>query len=576
MPSRARTVWRLSTDGQYVRQIGYTLSRSGKRVQAKFRLGANRKEAKRRDLLIRQLWDQVEATAQAQPINWPAELLAAAKAAAATGRAVITLERSDGEDSGTYALRVADLRATMKDAHVEPADQHANRMGRHLWQSGADMLRWINRVQTGKFEVPARYSTVMGRENEVAGPSLHEALRSYIVWLESEYADPDREVTAWGRTQIRQVGTLLDHHRDCPLAQLDYSAVEEMIRYWRKRPLSRVKGSGKPVAKKSAQNYIKTLKGFLKWLHRAEKYEWRRPADLEDIRTRVELVEGDRAPQLVADDLFTLDELAILYKYATPLERMFLLLSLNCHFGQAEISTLRMDEIFLESPHSKKQQEVLGYVGGPQDSFIRRSRRKTSVYGEWLLFPHTVQALEWALARRKRHARVSDEGRLILNDKGRPYDEPTASGNANQQIANRFADLIRRVQQDGRPEFAKRPFKMIRKTAATMIRELADGEIQGLFTSHGQPVATDDLADVYAVRPFGKLFVAIRKLQDRLEPVFATVGSSPFEARPKGSTPLSKREDLIKLANSGLSVAEIASATALSRSSVYRHLKNSN
>ena len=55
MPARARTVWKLSVDGQYVRQIGWTVSRTGKRTQAKFRLGGNRKEAKRRDEIIRQI-----------------------------------------------------------------------------------------------------------------------------------------------------------------------------------------------------------------------------------------------------------------------------------------------------------------------------------------------------------------------------------------------------------------------------------------------------------------------------------------------------------------------------------------
>ena len=55
MPARARNSWRSAADGQYVRQIGWTVSRSGKRTQAKFRLGSSRKEAVRRDQLIRQL-----------------------------------------------------------------------------------------------------------------------------------------------------------------------------------------------------------------------------------------------------------------------------------------------------------------------------------------------------------------------------------------------------------------------------------------------------------------------------------------------------------------------------------------
>ncbi len=520
MPTRARTAWRLSADGQYTRQIGWTISRSGKRVQPKFRLGANRQEAKRRDQLIRQLWDQLEASAATAPTCWTEDALAAAKAAAATGRAAFRITLMADEPVLEYVRRLSDIQSSFKSAAVEAADEEAYRQGKLLWAAGADMAKWINYVQQGKFELPALHARILDRPHETDGPALHDALRAFSRWLEDEYADPSGGVTPWGRTQMRQVGILLARHPDQPLSALDFAAIEEMIRYWRKRPVSRSKGSSGPIAKKTAENFIKTLKGFLKWLHRAESFDWRRPENLDDIKTRVELVESDRKPQVTADELFTVDELATLYKYATPLERMFLLLSLNCHFGQAEISSLLVGEIFLRTPHVKKIQEILGFNSTQGDSFIRRYRRKTGVYGEWLLFPHTVMALEWALERRQSHADFGDDARVILNSKGQPYDTPTATGNANQQIANRFADLVRRIQNDGQRGFAKRPFKMVRKTAATMIREIADGEIQGLFTSHGQPVATDDLADVYAVRPFGKLFVALRALRLRLEPVF--------------------------------------------------------
>lgn len=521
MPTRARKTWRLSSDGQYVRQIGWTVSRSGKRVQAKFRLGSNRKEAKRRDQIIRSLWDQLEHRSSEKPAKWSEEALAVAKSAAATGHAALLVQSATGESWDAYFGRVAELKAAFEGVQIRPADANAYRMGRVMWEGSADAMRLINHVQHGEFELPEYYAKALELPRDLNGPTLHGALRAYIPWLQKEFADPEREVTAWGRTQIRQVGTLIDRHADRPLSELDFGAVEEMIRYWRKRPLSRSKGATGPIAKKSAGNYIKTLKGFLRWLHRSDEFEWRRPEGLDDIKTRVDLVEGDRLPQVIADDLFSLEELALLYKYATPLERTFLLLSLNCHFGGAEISSLRVGEVSLRAPHSKKHQEVLAYASTREDSFIRRLRGKTSVYGEWILFPQTVAVLEQALERRRQQPEFSPEARLLLNSQGKPYDTPTASGNANQQIANRFADLIRRIQNDGHKEFAKRPFKMVRKTAATMIREIADGEIQGLFTSHGQPVATDDLADVYAVRPFGKLFVAIRELQMRLMPVFA-------------------------------------------------------
>ena len=35
-----------------------------------------------------------------------------------------------------------------------------------------------------------------------------------------------------------------------------------------------------------------------------------------------------------------------------------------------------------------------------KDSFIKRIRRKNGVYGEFLLFPQTVEAIQWVLKRR--------------------------------------------------------------------------------------------------------------------------------------------------------------------------------
>ena len=44
-------------------------------------------------------------------------------------------------------------------------------------------------------------------------------------------------------------------------------------------------------------------------------------------------------------------ELVTLYQYATGLERLLLLLGLNCGFGQAEIASLQMEEIDLDKKH---------------------------------------------------------------------------------------------------------------------------------------------------------------------------------------------------------------------------------
>ena len=39
--------------------------------------------------------------------------------------------------------------------------------------------------------------------------------------------------------------------------------------------------------------------------------------------------------------------------------------------------------------------KYINFEFSKEDSFVRRLRTKTEVYGEWILWPLTVQAMEW-------------------------------------------------------------------------------------------------------------------------------------------------------------------------------------
>ena len=72
MATRNRLHWKLDGQGEYARQVGWKLSRNGKLIQHKFRLGADLKEAKRREQKLLELWAQVEKDRCAsQPVVWP-------------------------------------------------------------------------------------------------------------------------------------------------------------------------------------------------------------------------------------------------------------------------------------------------------------------------------------------------------------------------------------------------------------------------------------------------------------------------------------------------------------------------
>ena len=231
---------------------------------------------------------------------------------------------------------------------------------------------------------------------------------------------------------MRQIETLMTRHENQPLSMLDETAVEEMFRFWRQRPFK--KGSTKPISRNSAENYIGELKRFLRWLHKCKDFDWRKPENFDEIKTKVDAAPGDQQRKLVQVDTFSLDELRLLNEYATPLERVFLLLGLNCGFGVAEIASLLVGEVVLFKGHEERHQEILGYPTTNADSFIKRIRRKNSVYGEHILFPQTVEAMQWVLERRRKHPNFHAEAVLLLNDKGEAYNRPTKGDHRNQQI----------------------------------------------------------------------------------------------------------------------------------------------
>lgn len=532
MATRSRTTWKPRSDGQYDGRVGWKLSLSGKREQHRFRLGGDLKEAKRRDHLLRQMWEKIEAIHPSDAV-WNDDTLQLARLVA-KGTAHLFVPRRPDEGVIPYAQRVCQLRQSFPMLAILPEPDYGSAFGVNILETleaayaEADLSLDAQREADAQAFRRRMIERVPQEDvtSSHAGPTLHDALRGYSDWLKSEYNDPDAGVSPWGRTQMRQVSSLIAHHPNMPLARLGRDEVEELFRYWRQRPIRR--GSTQRVSKKSASHFICVLRSFFKWLHVRPPFGWRKPEGFEELKTRVSTLSTERRLQVKAEQLFSLDELKILYRYAKPLDRLLMLLGLNCGFGAAESASLLVGELFIRVPHSQRHQEMLGFEASAGDSFIKRVRRKSGVYGEFLLFDHTVRGLEWALAERRRDGKCEATNRLLLNGSGEPYDKPTKTGNTNRQIPNRFARLMQQIADDEQ-KISQLPFKTFRKTGGDLVKRFSDGEVAGVFLCHGQPVASDELSDAYTQRPFGKVFERLRQVQEYLSPVWKEAGATPFE-----------------------------------------------
>ena len=564
MSLRRRKELKPDTKGRYYRNLGWDLDReTGRYSQPKFWLGTDSVQAHRRCQRLEELWERVEELSATvvrddgdRPI-WDTFTLRVAKQLARGEWQVVVSWH--GESPAAYAQKLNTLASRYPCLQFVP-DDNTRYIAGQLYNEqviDATVADLVGSAKQGGYITDASIYDGQG--------SLHPALDAYVHWLK------DHKRRAWINTQIKQVERLKEKHADIPLSALDFDACEAMIRLWRNRPM--VKGKDKPIAAKTAENHIKQLMAFFRWLHRSQLFSWRKPADLEEIETRVpRLVEELHA---LADseqvETFTREELCLLNEYATPLERVLLLLGLNCGFGAAESGTIRLNQIHLFQPHPKAS--IIGFETSPKDSFIRRVRLKNGVYGEHLLWPQTVEGLQWAIARRQGIGNFTPDAVLLVSEHGEPLFHETESGNAGRRIQNLwYGGLLRRVLKD-HPDFRTLSFGKLRKTAGNLVRRFSDGETQGVFLCHGQPVKSDELSDIYSNRDFAKVFAAIRAVGEHLQPVFDAAPREPFVSPVRQSKGRAVGKKIRQLKSQRMGITTIAKQVGLSRSAVYRRLE---
>lgn len=571
--------------GNYERLLGWKADREGEKPrQHKFYLGKERLAASIANQRLEKLWGIIEEEAGDRPPRWDWQTLEIGKAVA-KGRTEYEVPRQPFMPPHNYVAEVKRMGKRFPIIACVPADNDYFAQGVAV-ATGAAAHAMIQ--SKSAIVQNTEYLKELNAPIPALGDTLHVAFDEYCEHLRKTVLTPpvDGEVqgtSSYGNIQIKNVLRLKEKHPECPLASVNLTAIQSMIDIWRNRP--KVKGKTKPIARKVAVEHIKQLRNFFRWLHKNDKYEWRRPEDFADLVTMVPINRTETANTIssLQVDTYDVEEIALLYRYATPFERVLLLLGLNCGFGASEVGSLTVREVQLHCVHPKAAKIRFDSTEG--DSFIMRIRRKTGVYGEWLLWPETATALEWAFNRRRKQTSVKrgqQKGKdislqntslLLLSDDGTPLVKQTANGNTSNRIANLWATgLTKRIQKD-HPSFRKLSFNKLRKTASDLIRHESDGEISGIFLTHGQPVKSDDLSDEYTNRPFAKVFYAIRAVRSHLDTVFSFQPTWP-EERKKGGPNISigKAERIKKLRSQGFKVAVIAEKVGVSQMTVRRHM----
>lgn len=448
MGQRKRKLRKPDKRGRVPADVGWKQNDKGKWVQHTFYLGTDESEANRRLMRLDEFWDRIEylynttqypdELPKPEKPTWTQFTLGIALRLAA-GELQIPVERGTSDPDG-YATKIHTLSRMYPSINFVPADEDAYSDGAAYARDRAteriETARWIARSQG---ELPPRDIATLDPHN------LFDALDAYAEHVKVKYADGET-VTPYGDGKLKMIGRFKERHDNIALSALTFDGCQSLIRLWQSRP--KVKGRDKPITKKTAENHIAEWMCFFRWLNKTDLFEWRKPLDFDELETRVSETADDRRKKVRPNQVETygIDELKLLNEYATPLERVLLLLGLNCGFGGAEQGTIHLQEIYLCQPHPYA--DVLDFKSSTEDSFIKRVRLKTGVYGEHLLWPQTVEAIRWAIDRRQRQGDATPDALLLLTDEGNPFFRRTEGNNPGRTFQNKWNGLTRRVQSD--------------------------------------------------------------------------------------------------------------------------------
>lgn len=594
MPKKSDDEWLPDARGRYRRKVGWWNNEAGQRKQYPFTFGKNKDQAKARLARVRELWAEVEKQ-HAEPkkqVGFPPMLAVPNedKAAAiwandtlyiamnlAAGNVQISIGAIPGLNDYVYAQRLQEL--AKKFPFIRFVADEPDR-----YENGATFLSDAANHQLAELErrypeATEPYTRVGSEKNS----TLHAALDAYVEFVKKRDVDPSPDgpvLKAYGAQKIANTVVLKRHHKDRTL-DLDLDTCQDLVDYWRNRPLTtddRIKPS-RPMASRYCENHIAELMRFFRWLHKSKIFPWRKPEDFEDLELQVKSLPEERTSivDFTTRSCYLPSELPTLNKHATPLERLLLLLGLNCGFKGAEQGTLLLDHLFLDGPHPNERYllEVAQFKPDPNDKFVLYKRNKSQVYGEFLLWPQTVQMINWAIDQRNRIVEelCLDYRHLLITNKGTLYYRMTDGGkNRSQIFNNKWRALIKRIKKS-EPGFPEFPFSSLRDTASDLVRQVADGEVAATFLMHGKPVKQDDLLDLYTKRPFVRVFNALRALQSELKPFFEAAPDDVVEQPMQQYTPLNKRERIVELKKAGNNVTQIMEEVGVSRMTVLRTLE---
>lgn len=553
-----KTNLKVDKDGYYRRNIGFAEGRNGKISQPKISLGKQKKAAKERLARISAIWERIESSARLfdrRPF-WDDLSLEIAKAIGRGDDEFAVTEIAD--DPYFYVRYVEAVAQQYPEIRIKPkneslysegkSDEQAQRV--HIERLEVEMLEISKELKAAALSEAGndkKYVDLLGDQ------TLHQALDKFSDHIEEIKFDPSEgAINDTGKKKQGMIKQLKSYLDDQPLETLNnFAALDQLFGVFRNRPIThRYK---KAMAFDSCKKMMRELIQFFDWMHTSQDWEWRQPTDFQRI-SRIPLeIETDGQYDAEDTPTYSLNELKTLFEYATPLERLLLLLGLNCAFGADQIGRMRIHELIEKNGRH----------------YIKRVRKKKRVTGIHYLFEKTVEGINWAIKGRENQP----DAHVLVNGKGNSLWRKTKSGNRCRDIPNAWYRLLNRIQVD-LPDFRRLGFNALRDTSSNMIRKIGGAEVASIHLTHRHQSRDRNLLR-YTNPPRKKHFRAQRKLELQLADVFESEGN-PWADREHQYLTQAQIKTMWAMLKEKAPVGKIADEISVAPSTVYRWIDRRN
>jgi len=324
------------------------------------------------------------------------------------------------------------------------------------------------------------------------------------------------------KNYLRWSRLIMEAHEDFPLWRLDRDKLNELLAYYRNRPVS--PKTGKPIGYDDAKHKLDCLWSIVNWVSDSERWNWSRPKGKFDRKpNRTASDRRKNATRRVSKGTYTPEQLAVIVPHLDTLGKAMLAIGVNCGMQASELGRLEINNYLTVHPETDEQND-----------WIIIDREKTGEYGEWILWPETAGLVRWSINRAKRIGTeilwVTEDGVPLYRESwenpetriAKWWQAIPSESDSHEGVVTRLSRTV-----DGFPRLT---FKTIRKILPNMARPKHGAEVADLLNARsvdGGGTSGGRITDRYADRLYDEAKEAIQSLESNFRPFLDALAEDP-------------------------------------------------